>query len=79
MEERPSFPTERKTWGEHAARHASIAMEVVPSVLFLKPVGIERAETSSRCTFEYVSSAGRERQEGPSLVTLLFEHQWHPR
>jgi hypothetical protein len=46
----PSRPTERKTWGALAARHASTAMPTEPSVLFLNPVGMLSALVSSRCT-----------------------------
>ena len=58
------MPTERKTWGRLAARHASIAMPTVPSVEFLKPVGMESADVSSRCTCDSVVRAPIAAQEG---------------
>lgn len=45
---KPSLPTERKTWPLLAARQASIATPTLPSVEFLKPVGIDKAEVNSR-------------------------------
>ena len=47
---KPSFPTDRKTCPVLAARQASMATPTLPSVEFLKPVGMERAEVSSRWT-----------------------------
>lgn len=57
IELNPSLPTLRKTCPVLAARHASIAIPTLPSVEFLKPVGIDRAEVSSLCTCDSVVRA----------------------
>ena len=44
---KPFLPTDKKTCPLRAARHASTATPTLPSVEFLKPVGIGRAEVSS--------------------------------
>jgi hypothetical protein len=65
---KPSLPTDKKTCGALAARQASIATFTLPSVEFLKPVGIESADVSSRCTCDSVVRAPMAPQETRSAV-----------
>lgn len=68
MDERPSRPTERKTWPDDAALHASIATATEPSVEFLKPHGMESDEVSSRCSCDSVVRAPIAPQDTRSAV-----------
>ena len=47
----PFLCTDRKWCGRAAAWIASIAILMLPSVPFLKPIGADRPEASSRCTW----------------------------
>ena len=65
---KPSLPTLRKTWPDLAARHASMAIPTLPSVEFLKPVGIDNAEVSSLWTCDSVVRAPIAPQDTRSAV-----------
>jgi hypothetical protein len=77
---RPSLPTLKNTWPDLAARQASIAIPTLPSVEFLKPVGIERADVSSRCTCDSVVRAPIAPQETRSAVYcgVIVSRNSHP-
>ena len=51
MAETPCLVTDGNQCGERAVSTASTAVCVLPSVLFLKPTGIDSPDASSRCTW----------------------------
>src|SRR5690242_21723782 len=51
MADTPCFVTDGNRCGDRADNTASTAVWVLPSVLFLKPTGIDRPDASSRWTW----------------------------